>query len=158
MKTEYTRADLPEIQDAQIAILQSSWYSGYSDTLVRHCKELLSQTKCREPVLHQLPGAMELPFAARTVAHRNPRLEAIIIFGIIIRGETAHFDMIVDLCTRGFERVMYEEDVPLIIELLPVENEDQAKARCADNDSNKGREAATAAAKMIEWRRAVEKR
>jgi 6,7-dimethyl-8-ribityllumazine synthase len=61
--------------------------------------------------------------------------------------------MIFEITSRGFERVIFEEDTPLIIEMLPVTSIDQVKARCGDDDSNKGIEAAIAAAKVIEFRK-----
>ena len=155
MKTNIPVEALPKISGAEIAILQSTWHREYSDSMIRHCTELLQTADCGQTAHHELPGAMELPLAARTVARRNPRLEAIIVFGIVVRGETAHFDMIVDLCARGFERVMFEEDIPIIIELLPVESEKQAADRCGDDENNKGREAALAAAQVIHWRRSM---
>lgn len=152
MKSTYDTSNLAQIPGAEVAILQSEWYSEYSDVMVNHCRQLLEKAQVSQIHHHVLPGTLELPFAARQVARTHKNLDAIIVFGIVVRGETKHFDMIVDMISRGFERVMFEEDIPLIIEVLPVENIEQAKSRCADDESNKGREAAICCAKMIAWR------
>jgi 6,7-dimethyl-8-ribityllumazine synthase len=155
MKSTYDISTVPQAPGSQIAILQSEWYSEYTDECIKHCKAILADGGAASPELHRLPGALELPFAARQVARQTPNLDAIVVFGIILRGETQHFDMIVNMISRGFERVMFEENIPIIVEVLPVENIEQARARCADDDSNKGREAALAALKMIQWRRSL---
>jgi len=155
MKSTYDTTILTQVPGAQVAILQSEWYAEYTDVCIAHCRAILDQAGAAAPHCHRLPGALELPFAARHVSRSIPTLEAIIVFGIVLRGETQHFDMILDMISRGFERVMFEEDIPIIVEVLPVETIEQAKARCADDDSNKGREAALAALKMIHWKRAL---
>jgi 6,7-dimethyl-8-ribityllumazine synthase len=61
--------------------------------------------------------------------------------------------MVKGLTMSGIERVMFERDVPIINEILPVDRLEYAEARCADDDKNKGIEAALAAIEIIEWRR-----
>ena len=117
------------------------------------CLEVLRSAGCEEPEVHTLPGCLELPLAARRLARRSPDLEAIIAFGVILKGDTYHFDMVKDLCMRGLERVMFECDIPIINEVLPVTSLDDAAARSANNEFNKGIEAAIAAAEVIHWRR-----
>jgi 6,7-dimethyl-8-ribityllumazine synthase len=80
-------------------------------------------------------------------------LEAIIVFGIIVKGDTYHFDMVKNLCMSGLERVMFECDIPIINEIIPVDSLEYIKARAGDNDKNKGIEAGKAAVEIIDWRR-----
>lgn len=152
-QTAYDLRDIPQIPDAEIAIIQSKWHSNYSDVMVSKCIAALEATACKTPSVHQLPGCFELPLAARDVARNNKSLEAIIVFGIIIKGDTYHFEMVMEETVRGLGKVMFECNIPVINEILPVTSEQQVIDRCGDNDSNKGLEAAIAAAEMISWRR-----
>ena len=84
---------------------------------------------------------------------RDPSLEALIVFGVIVKGDTYHFDIVKDLCMSGLERVTFECDIPVINEILPVNKIEDALARSADDSKNKGIEAALAALEVIDWRR-----
>ena len=75
------------------------------------------------------------------------------MFGGILKGDTYHFEMVRDLCMSGLERVMFEFDIPIINEVLPVNKIEDVIARSSDNDNNKGLEAAAAAIEIIDWRR-----
>jgi 6,7-dimethyl-8-ribityllumazine synthase len=152
MKTAHSTVDIPKITEARIAILQSKWYREHTDKLVKKCVETLTPSECSEPDIHLLPGALELPLAARRLA-RQRGYEAIICFGAIMKGDTYHFEMIVDECIRGLGQVMLEEDIPILVEVLPVTSIEQLVTRCADDEFNKGIEAALATAEIIHWRR-----
>ena len=117
------------------------------------CVQLLRLTGCTEPDIHVLPGCLELPLAARRIVRRDSSIEAVIAFGAIVKGDTHHFDMVMQECIRGLGQVMLEEDVPVIVEILPVSNVQQLAERCADDEYNKGIEAAAATAEVILWRR-----
>jgi len=153
MKTAHSIVDIPKITDARIAILQSKWYCEHTDKLVKKCVETLTPSECLEPDIHILPGALELPLAARRLARLERGYEAMICFGAIMKGETYHFEMIVDECIRGLGQVMLEEDIPILVEVLPVTSIEQLVTRCADDEFNKGIEAALATAEIIHWRR-----
>jgi len=70
-----------------------------------------------------------------------------------MKGETYHFDMIMNMCADGFNKVMLSEGVPIIMEVVPVSDVAQLIARSGDDNFNKGIEAAIAAARIIDWRR-----
>jgi 6,7-dimethyl-8-ribityllumazine synthase len=156
MKTEYQTINIPKIPDAKIVILQAKWYKETTDNLIRKCVEVLEATDCSDPEIHIIPGSLELPLAAQTILKKHPgKYEAIICVGAIMKGETLHFDMIVDECTRGLGQVMLQYDTPIILEVIPIMNIEQLQERCGDNDFNKGIEAALATAEMIAWRRKI---
>lgn len=155
MKTTYEANQLKDISGARVAIIQSEWYREYSDIMVSRCKTELAKAGCKDIIYHQVPGALELPLACRHLIRTSGSFDAVIVFGILLKGETLHFEMIFEIATRGFERVMFEEDTPIIIELLPVTNIEQVIARCSNNDSNKGIEAAIAASKIISWKNSL---
>lgn len=153
MKQAQKRTDLPLIKGARIAIIQSKWYREHTDVMVRYCREVLAEAQAAEPAVHVISGCLELPLAARRVIQRDHEIEAVIAFGIIVKGETFHFEMITSECMRGLGTVMMEEDVPILVEVLPVTDIAQARARCAEDEFNKGIEAAVAAVETIDWRR-----
>lgn len=143
--------NLPDIDDARIAIVQSKWYHEYTDLMVDKCTEILRS--CNAEVEHHvLPGALELPLACQGLA-RTRRYDAIVCIGVILNGETRHFDMVVDEVGRGLGQVMLNEDVPVIVEVIPAETVDQVVARTSDDEYNKGISAGVAACETISWRR-----
>lgn len=154
MKTSHSRANLPRIDDAVIAIVQAKWYREHVDKMVHRCTELLKEAGAREPELHIVPGSLELPIAAQTLARRrhNP-VDAIICFGAILKGDTFHFEMVMQGCSEGLNRVALDESVPIIIEVLPVLKIEDLAKRSGDDEFNKGIEAAIAAAEIVSWRR-----
>ncbi len=117
------------------------------------CVDVLRAAGCEEPTVHVLPGCLEIPLAIRRLLKRDSALEAVIAFGIILKGDTYHFDMVKDLSMSGLEKVMFEFDTPIINEILPVTRIEDAAARAGNDDKNKGIEAAQAAVEIIDWRR-----
>lgn len=153
MKTSYSRSQAPQIVGAHIAIIQSKWYREYTDKMVGPCKKLLEEAGAARVEVHVLPGSLELPLAAQTLARGSDKPDAIIAFGAIIKGDTYHFEMVMNECSQGLARVSLECDIPVISEVLPCTQVDQLIKRSSDDDFNKGIEAAVAAAEMIVWRR-----
>jgi 6,7-dimethyl-8-ribityllumazine synthase len=156
MKTSYDHSAIPQIPNARIAILQSKWYREYTDKLVEKCKFVLSHSCCLDPVVHVLPGALELPLAAKHLClYDKHKYDAIICIGAIMKGETYHFEMILNECIRSLGQVMLEQNIPILVEILPVTSTAHLSERCGDNEYNKGIEAALAAAEIIHWRRSI---
>lgn len=158
MQVKLDPKSIPSIPGARVAILQAKWYREQIDMMVAKCVSILRTADCPEPEHHILPGSLELPLAARYLirnATKDKPYDAIVCFGAIMKGETYHFDMIMDECTRGLGQVMLSEDVPIIIEVIPVSTVDQLVARSKDDEFNKGIEAALATAEIIDWRRKV---
>jgi len=134
-------------------VLQAKWYREHTDRIVAKCCEVLDAARCGTVRVEVLPGSLELPLAAQTVATGPARPEAIICIGAILKGDTLHFEMISEECTRGLGEVALKHDIPVISEVLAVENIQQLIDRSGDDAENKGIEAAIAAAEMIAWRR-----
>ena len=94
-----------------------------------------------------VPGAFELPLAAKSLAlHR--RYAAIIALGVVIRGETAHFDHICNAAATGLSAVGLETGVPCAFGVLSTETREQAEARSGGDKGNAGSDAADAAVVM----------
>ena len=153
MKTAHSIAEIPQVPGAKIALLQSKWYRELTDVMIAKCRTLLLQAGCAEPEVHVVSGSLEIPLAAQRLARSGRGYEALIAFGIIVKGETLHFEMIVGECMRGLGQVMLQEDIPILVEILPVLKIEHAAARCADDEFNKGIEAAVVAVETIAWRR-----
>ena len=151
-------AALPSLDDAKVAILRSKWYADIVAGMHARCVAVLQDKGVVDVDTHVLPGCFEFPFAADELLQRHvrdgrPLVDAVICLGVVLKGDTYHFEMIVDECVRGLGAVSRKHGVPIINEVLPVTNIAQAEQRAADDDLNKGIEAAAAALEIIHWRR-----
>jgi 6,7-dimethyl-8-ribityllumazine synthase len=106
-----------------------------------------SGSKRKEIDLVRVPGAFEIPLAARTLAETG-KYDAIICLGCLLRGDTAHYDVIVNEVTRGIGRSAQETGVPHAFGVLTCETLEQAIDRAGLKMGNKGFEAALAAVEM----------
>jgi len=97
--------------------------------------------------VEQVPGAFELPLAARALA-LSGTVDAVVALGCVIRGDTAHFEYVAGECARGLSRVMLDTGVPVSFGVLTVETHAQALERCASGPLNKGAEALETALAM----------
>jgi 6,7-dimethyl-8-ribityllumazine synthase len=104
--------------------------------------------------LVRVPGAFELPLAARTLAETK-KYDAILCIGCLLRGDTAHYDVIVNEVTRGIGQSAQDTGVPHAFGVLTCENLEQAIDRAGLKMGNKGFEAAMAAIEMANLKKAV---
>ncbi|HEY6568109.1 MAG TPA: 6,7-dimethyl-8-ribityllumazine synthase [Actinomycetota bacterium] len=95
-----------------------------------------------------VPGAFEIPLVAGRLA-RSGRYDAVICLGAVIRGETAHFELVAGEAARGIADVATSTGVPTIFEVLATEDLAQAESRAGGVHGNKGWEAARAALEMV---------
>lgn len=116
--------------------------SGAIDTLVRHGIDAQNIT------IAYVPGAHELPLAAQRLA-ATKKYDAIIALGAVIKGGTAHFDVVVNEQAKGLGAVALKYDIPVITGVLTTNNIEQAVERAGTKAGNKGSEAALAAIEMI---------
>jgi len=115
---------------------------------------LRSGAKKRDIALIRVPGAFEIQSAARTLAETG-KYDAIICIGCLLRGDTAHYDVIVNEVTRGIGQSAQETGVPHAFGVLTCETLEQAIDRAGLKMGNKGLEAALAAVEMANLKRAV---
>jgi 6,7-dimethyl-8-ribityllumazine synthase len=95
-----------------------------------------------------VPGAFEIPLVAERLA-RSGRFDGVICLGAVIRGETAHFDLVANEAARGIADAARDSGIPIIFEVLAVENLTQAEDRAGGAHGNKGWEAAEAVLSMV---------
>jgi 6,7-dimethyl-8-ribityllumazine synthase len=114
---------------------------------------LRSGAKKKDIVLIRVPGAFEIPMAARQLAETG-KYDAIVCIGCLLRGDTAHYDVIVNEVTRGIGQSAQETGVPHAFGVLTCETLEQAIDRAGLKMGNKGFEAALSAVEMANLRRA----
>ena len=137
--------------DGRIAIVASRYNSTYTNALVDSASEKLNEL-CPEARVdvYRVPGAFEIPVVIEKLARDSDDVPAAIIgLGVIIRGSTAHADLIAESITHSLHRTSLDHCIPVIHEVLLVESADQAKDRTLGDELNRGREAAEAAVEMI---------
>jgi 6,7-dimethyl-8-ribityllumazine synthase len=100
-------------------------------------------------MLHEVPGAFEIPLVVQEIATRGG-VDAIIALGVIIEGETAHAALVARAVTDSLQRISLTHRMPVIHEVLLVKNEEQARIRCLGGELNRGVEAARAAVRMVQ--------
>jgi 6,7-dimethyl-8-ribityllumazine synthase len=158
MKIQVDTSSLPVVSvPGRICILKSKWYPEYVESMAAACDAVLRQAGYADIQQHTLPGSLEIPLAARDLLAEDTAqtIDAIICFGVIVKGDTLHFEMISEESMRGLGQVMHEFRRPVVVEILPVFDIQQAIDRTSDDEFNKGIEAAVAAIEMIAWRRGV---
>ena len=142
----------------RFAIVVSRFNHLVSVSLLEGCARELRARGARGEDIHVawVPGAFEIPFAARTLA-ASGRYAALVALGVVIRGETPHFDYVCRAVTDGVRESMRETDVPIAFGVLTTEDLDQALARAGGAEGNKGAEAALAAIEMAHLRTSLAK-
>ena len=133
------------------AIVASRYNPRYVDAMVRAAVAELKRAKARGIRVVRVPGAYEIPLAAASLAkNTTPPLSAIICLGVILRGETVHAAHIGEAVSRALMQIQLECGVPVVHEVLLLENEQQARVRCLSRRHNRGTEAAQTALAMAE--------
>lgn len=98
---------------------------------------------------YRVPGCFELPVAAKRIIEADERIDAIVALGVVIRGETPHFDYVAGECARGIMTVQIASGVPIGFGVLTTENMAQAQERADPSRGDKGHSAAMAAAALL---------
>ena len=129
-------------------IVASRFNAQFVDGLVDHATQELSALAPEATVsIHRVPGSFEIPVVVRELASQN-KADAIIACGVILQGETDHAQNLSRSVTDALQRIAVERGVPVINAVLSFDNEDQACARCLENEINRGTEAARAAVEI----------
>ena len=133
------------------AIVASRYNARYVDGMIRGARHVFEEAGVGPVEIVRVPGAFEIPLAATVLARRRwPRLSAIVALGVIIRGATAHANHIGEAVTQALLSIQLETEIPVVHEVLLLENTEQARERCLDARFNRGHEAAQTALAMAE--------
>jgi 6,7-dimethyl-8-ribityllumazine synthase len=139
------------VADARFAITVARFYEDLAERLVAGATRVFDGAGASVEV-HDVPGAFELPLAARYCAESG-RYDGVACLGAVIRGETSHYDYVCESAASGILRVGLDTGVPCAFGVLTVENMDQALARTGDGKRHQGEDAAHAVLRMAELRR-----
>jgi 6,7-dimethyl-8-ribityllumazine synthase len=134
----------------RICIIASKYNEQFTDSLVENCIEELGELIPLSRIdLIRVPGAFEIPAAAAAVLDRG-EARCVIALGLLIRGDTGHADIVAASVTDSLQSLAVQKIIPVIHGVLLVDDEKQAYARCIATNKNRGREAARAAAGIID--------
>jgi 6,7-dimethyl-8-ribityllumazine synthase len=150
LKTELKR---PNIDPAgmRIAIVVSRWNHGYTSRLELGAREALGDAGVQTFVV---PGAFELPLASK-VAAKTGNFDAVVALGVVIRGDTPHFDYVAGQAASGLMQASLDTGVPVMFGVITADTPEQAEVRCGEREDNKGYEAALSAVEMVAALRAI---
>jgi len=132
---------------AKFLIVEARWYDHLNDMLIAGAKAALDAAGHKSEVL-TVPGSLEIP-AAVAMAAETGRYDGFVAIGVVIRGETYHFEVVSNESARGLMALTLD-GIAIGNGILTVENEAQALDRADPARKNKGGEAATAAIRMLE--------
>ena len=141
----------------KFAIVVARWNAVITDRLLEGALDAFLRSGARRAEIEvvRVPGAWEIPAAARTVANQG-KVDAIVTLGCLLRGETAHYEAIYNEVARGIGQSQQETGIPHSFGVLTCETLEQALNRAGIKAGNKGFEAACAAIEMVSLRRKVE--
>ena len=147
---KHFEGDLRAPEGARFAIIASRWNPRITDALVAAARDTFVGNGVDETSIDvvRVPGAWELPMAAREVALAG-RHAAIVALGCVVRGDTRHYEQVADGASDGLMRVALDTGVPVLNGVLAVEKFEDAAARAGGSHGNKGEEAALAALEMV---------
>lgn len=126
-----------------VGITVASWNQTITDRLLDGARQRCDELGVDEVTVVRVPGALELPLAAQALARKG--CDAVIAIGVIIKGETDHYEIVARESSSGLTRVGLDTGVPIGNAILAVHDYEQAMDRAGDGEANKGVEATEAA-------------
>jgi 6,7-dimethyl-8-ribityllumazine synthase len=159
MLQKIARKNVPA-RGGRFAIVASSYNARYVDAMLRAARAEIRRAGGTLQIV-RVPGAYEIPVVAAKLARASrlaphPPLAAIICLGVILRGATTHAQHIGEAVSYALARIQIEHEVPVIHEVLLLENEQQARERCLGRTHNRGTEAAQTALQMARIMRSLQ--
>ncbi len=128
----------------KLAIVASTWHAEICDALLTGARKTAAEWGIGDPTVVRVLGAIEIPVVAQELARNH---DAVVALGVVIRGETPHFDYVCDAVTQGLTRVSLDASTPVANGVLTTHTEEQARDRAGLSTSTEDKGAqATAAA------------
>ena len=128
--------------DPTYAIVVGRFYEDLADELVDGARRVFEEAGAAVEV-HPVPGAFELPFAAKACADTG-RFAGVACLGVVIRGETDHYDFVCGAAARGIQQAQLDTGVPCAFGVITCDTREQAEARAGGDKRDQGRHAAEA--------------
>ncbi len=137
-------SDLGDVAGLRVAIVAAQWHAEVVEALLGGAHRALKEAGLDAVTVVRVPGAFELPVAARRLASTH---DAVVALGVVVRGGTPHFEYVCQAATLGLTSVAVDTGVPIGFGLLTCDTDDQAFARSGlpGSTEDKGHEAAQAA-------------
>ena len=142
--------EVPDCSGKRFAIVAARFYRELTDWLIDGAQRALRDCNVapEDITVYEVPGCFELPLASRRLVDAD-RFDGIVALGVVIRGETPHFDFVAGECARGIMDTQLATGVPIGFGVLTTENLAQAEERADPKRGDKGYEAAIAAATLL---------
>jgi len=157
--SNYDKATIPNAKDFRFGIVVSDWNAEITEGLWQGAFDaLIDCGALKENIVRwNVPGTFELTYGAarmsKSIYADSGMLDAIIVIGCVIQGETKHFDFVCEGVTQGIKDLNLNGDIPVIFCVLTDNNRQQSIDRSGGKHGNKGTEAAITAIKMAELRK-----
>ncbi len=148
--SEYSKETIPNGADFKIGIVVSEWNDSITNNLFEGAKQTLLENGVPEEniLIRHVPGAFELPMASQWMLDATD-VDGVLAIGVVIQGETKHFDFVCQGTTDGLMKVMLEYNSPISFCVLTDNTLQQSIDRSGGKHGNKGVECAVALLKMI---------
>jgi 6,7-dimethyl-8-ribityllumazine synthase len=145
----FSEAEREALGRMEFALCVATFYEEIAERLLNGAAEGFDLGGVSEASVHtyRVPGSFELPFAAKLCAEAG-RFAAVANLGVVIRGETTHYDHVCQEVAAGTQRVQLDTGVPVAFGVITAENMDQAMARSGGGKRDQGRGAAVVAMRM----------
>lgn len=150
--SDYDLETVPNAEQMKFGIVVSEWNSNITGKLLEGAVKTLKKhgAKTENILVKTVPGSFELTYGANQLLE-NCDLDAVIILGCVIKGDTPHFDYVCMGVTQGITQLNTTSDVPVIYGLITTLTMEQAEDRSGGKLGNKGDECAITAIKMIDF-------
>ncbi|ADB34149.1 6,7-dimethyl-8-ribityllumazine synthase [Kribbella flavida DSM 17836] len=137
--------EMPRVDGARVAVVAAQWHPKVTDALVAGAIRALDESGVTDYTVIRVPGSFELPVAALHAAKSG--YDAVVALGVVIRGDTPHFEYVCQAATDGLMQVGLSTGVPVGFGLLTCDNDPQAldRAGLPDSREDKGYESTQAA-------------
>lgn len=148
--SQYDIESVPSAEKMRFGVVVAEWNIEITSALAKGAIDTLKRHGAKEDniLTKFVPGSFELPLGAQYFAELE-NVDAVLLLGCVIQGETRHFDYICEGVTQGTMNLNLKYNKPFIFGLLTTNNEQQAKDRAGGKHGNKGDEAAVTAIKMV---------
>jgi 6,7-dimethyl-8-ribityllumazine synthase len=151
---EFGEAEKTTLAELEFAVFVGRFYEDLATRLVKGAREGFRIAATNRAIVHEhsVPGAYELPFAAKSFIDggkaRGAQLGGVACLGVVIRGETDHYDFVCAEAARGIQDVQLETGVPCAFGVITCDTMEQALARAGGGKRDQGRNAALTVARM----------
>ena len=150
--SEYDFNSVPDASGMSVGIVVAEWNRNITEKLLEGACNTLERhgMKPENIYVQRVPGSFELTYGAKMMAEKL-NVDAVIVLGCVVRGDTPHFDYVCSGVTQGITELNVKYDIPFIFGLLTTDNMQQSEDRAGGKYGNKGDEAAVTAIKMIDF-------